>query len=59
MGSSARSLGASVLGWVIVAILVVVLFSGLLSFIAFLVRAILFLVVVGALLVLYFRLRDG
>lgn len=59
MASSARSFTASVVGWLIVGILVVVLFSGLLGFIAFLVRAALFVVVIGVLLTLYFRLRDG
>lgn len=59
MASSARSFTASVVGWLIVGILVVVLFSGLLGFIAFLARAALFVVVIGVLLTLYFRLRDG
>lgn len=59
MATSARSFGATVLGWVIVAIILFVFFGGLLSFIAFLVRAVVFLVIIGVLLTLYFRLRDG
>lgn len=59
MPSSVRSFGASVLGWLIVGILVVVLFSGILGFIAFLLRAVLFVVLLGVLLTVYFRLRDG
>ena len=58
MATTARSFGASVVGWLIVAILAVVFFGGLLGFIAFLLRAIVFLFVIGALLTLYFRLRG-
>ncbi|NND76090.1 MAG: hypothetical protein HKN44_13890 [Ilumatobacter sp.] len=59
MASNGRSFAASVVGWLIFAIVVVVFFGGLLSFIAFLVRAALFIVLIGVLLTLYFRLRDG
>ena len=56
--SGGRSFLASVVGWLVVAILAFVFFGSLFSFIAFLLRAIVFLFVIGALLTLYFRLRG-
>jgi len=60
MSSSAgRSILASVVGWMIVAFIVWVFFGSILGAIGFIIRMILFLIVVGALLTVYFRLRDG
>ncbi len=57
--SGGRSILASVVGWLIVAIIVWVFFGGILGTIRFIVRMVVFLVVIGALLTIYFRLRDG
>ena len=57
--SGGRSFLASVVGWILVAIVVWFLFGGILSAIRFVVRLAVFVLIVGALLVLYFRLRDG
>jgi hypothetical protein len=54
-----RSFLASVVGWLIVAFIVWVFFGSILGAIGFVIRMVLFLVVVGALLTVYFRLRDG
>jgi hypothetical protein len=60
MSSSAgRSILASVVGWMIVAFIVWVFFGSNLGAIRFIIRMVLFLIVVGALLTVYFRLRDG
>ncbi|MBT4983678.1 MAG: hypothetical protein HOJ85_00280 [Ilumatobacter sp.] len=60
MSSSAgRSILASVVGWMIVAFIVWVFFGSILGAIGFIIRMVLFLIVVGALLTVYFRLRDG
>ncbi len=60
MGSSGgRNILASVVGWLIVAILIWVFFGGIFGAIRFIVRMIVFLVVIGALLTVYFKLRDG
>ncbi|WP_394937093.1 hypothetical protein [uncultured Ilumatobacter sp.] len=60
MSSSAgRSILASVVGWMIVAFIVWVFFGSILGAIGFIIRIVLFLIVVGALLTVYFRLRDG
>ena len=60
MSSSAgRSILASVVGWMIVAFIVWVFFGSILGAIGFIIRMVLFLSVVGALLTVYFRLRDG
>jgi hypothetical protein len=57
--SGGRSILASVIGWVIVAIIVWVFFGGILGAIGFIVRMAVFVFVIGALLTLYFRLKDG
>ena len=61
MSSSAgRSILASVVGWMIVAFIVWVFFGSILGAIGFIIRMVpKFLIVVGALLTVYFRLRDG
>ena len=60
MSSSAgRSILASVVGWMIVAFIVWVFFGSILGAIGFIIRMVLLLIVVGALLTVYFRLRDG
>lgn len=59
MGTSGgRSVLASVVGWLIVAIVIWVFFGWILATIAFLFRAFIFLVVIGALLGIYFKLRG-
>ncbi|WP_395155261.1 hypothetical protein [Ilumatobacter sp.] len=58
--SGGRNFLASVIGWLIVAIIVWVLFGSIFGAIKFIFRVVVFLVVVGALLSLYLRLRaDG
>lgn len=57
--SGGRSILASVVGWLIVAIVVWLFFGGIFSAIRFIIRMFVFLVVLGALLTVYFRLRDG
>lgn len=57
--SGGRSVLASVVGWLIVAIIIWVFFGSILGTIRFIVRMAVFLVVIGALLTIYFRLRDG
>ncbi len=57
--SGGRNILASVVGWLIVAILIWVFFGGVFGAIRFIVRMIVFLVVIGALLTVYFKLRDG
>lgn len=56
--ANGRSFLASAVGWVIAAIVVIVLFGVVIATIKFIVKAAVFLFVVGALLVVYFRLRD-
>lgn len=56
--SGARSVLATIVGWLIVIVLVWVFFGWIFATIRFLLRAFLFLVVVGALIALYFRLRQ-
>ncbi len=57
--SGGRSILASVIGWLIVAVIVWFLFGGVFGAIRFIVRMLVFLFVIGALLTVYFRLRDG
>lgn len=57
--SGGRSFLASVVGWLIVAIIVWVFFGSILGTIRFVVRMLVFVFVIGALLTIYFRLRDG
>lgn len=57
--SGGRSFLASVVGWLIVAFIVWVFFGSVLGVLGFIVRMVLFLIVVGALLTIYFRLKDG
>lgn len=53
-----RSVLASIVGWLIALILIWVFFGWIFATIRFLLRAFLFLVVVGGLIALYFRLRQ-
>ncbi len=57
--SGGRSILATVVGWFIVFVIVWFLFGGVFGAIRFIIRIMVFLFVVGALLTLYFRLRDG
>ena len=57
--SGGRSILATVVGWLIVAIVVWFLFGGIFGAIRFIIRMVVFLFVIGALLTVYFRLRDG
>ena len=57
--SGGRSILASVVGWMIVAFIVWVFFGSVLGVIGFIIRMVLFLVVIGVLLTIYFRLKDG
>lgn len=56
--SSARSLLATVVGWIVVALIVWFLFGWVLSTLRFLIRIIVIVVVIGALASLYFKLRG-
>lgn len=56
--SSGRSLLATVVGWVIVALIIWFFFGWILGTLRFIVRIIVILVVIGALASLYFRLRG-
>ena len=53
-----RNLGATIVGWLLVAVLVYVLFGFLIGTIFWLVRTFLVFVVIGALAWLYFRLKS-
>lgn len=55
--SSGRSLLASVVGWVIVALILWFLFGWILGTLRFILRMVVIVVVIGALASLYFRLR--
>ena len=55
----ARGFAASVVGWLIVAVIVYFFFGFIIGTIAWLLRLVVVVVVIGALLTLYFRLRDG
>jgi hypothetical protein len=57
--TSARSVAASLVGWLVVIIVVWVVGGWLLGTLWWLVRALLFLAVVVGLLIVYFKLRDG
>jgi hypothetical protein len=57
--SGGRSILATVIGWLIVVVVVWFLFGGIFGAIRFIIRMMVFLFVVGALLTIYFRLRDG
>ena len=57
--SGGRSILATVVGWLIVLVIVWFLFGGVFGAIRFIIQIIVFLFVVGALLTVYFRLRDG
>ena len=56
--SSGRSLLATIVGWVVVALIVWFLFGWILGTIRFLLRIIVIFVVIGALASLYFKLRG-
>ena len=57
--SGGRNVLASIVGWLIVIFAVWFLFGGIFGAIRFLIRMFVFLVIIGAALSLYFRLRDG
>ena len=57
-GSRARSVAASVVGWIVVALILYFVFGWVISTIRWLLRIVLVLVVIGALLALYFKLRG-
>ncbi len=57
--SGGRSILATVVGWLIVIVVVWFLFGGIFGAIRFIIRMVVFLFVIGALLTVYFRLRDG
>ncbi len=57
--SRPRSLLASVIGWLIVAVIVYFFFGWILGTIRVVLRLFLILVVIGALLALYFKVRGG
>ncbi len=56
--SSGRSLLATIVGWVVVALIVWFLFGWILGTLRFILRIIVILVVIGALASLYFKLRG-
>ena len=56
--SRGRSLLASVIGWLLVAVVAYILFGWLLGTIWFILRMVAILVVVGALAALYFKVRG-
>ncbi len=56
--SSGRSVLATIVGWIIVALIVWFFFGWILGTLRFLLRIIVILVVIGALASLYFRLRG-
>ncbi|MGB3734941.1 MAG: hypothetical protein WA964_08300 [Ilumatobacter sp.] len=56
--SSGRSVLATIVGWIIVALIVWFFFGWILGTLRFLLRIIVVLVVIGALASLYFRLRG-
>ncbi len=56
--SSGRSILASVVGWVVVALVVWFLFGWVLGTLRFILRMIVIIVVIGALASLYFKLRN-
>lgn len=57
--SGGRSILATIVGWLIVIVVVWFLFGGIFGAIRFIIRMVVFLFVIGALLTVYFRLRDG
>lgn len=57
-GSRGRSLLASIVGWLLVAVVVFLAFGLIVGTIRFLVRIAVVVVVVGGLAWLYFRLKD-
>lgn len=56
--SGGRSFLASAVGWLIVIIVAYVLFGGIFGAIRFIFRAIVFLIIIGALFSLYLKLRG-
>lgn len=56
--SGGRSFLASVIGWLIVAIVIWLFFGTILGTIRFIIRMFVFVLVLGALLTLYFRVRG-
>lgn len=56
--SSGRSLLATLVGWIVVALIAWFLFGWVLGALRFIVRFIVILVVIGALASLYFKLKD-
>ena len=58
MASSGRSVLASVVGWIVVALIAWFLFGWILGALRFILRVIVILVVLGALIALYVKLRG-
>ncbi len=56
--SSGRSLLATIVGWIIVALIVWFFFGWILGTLRFILRIVIILVVIGALASLYFKLRG-
>lgn len=54
-----RGFGATVVGWLIVAVIIYFFFGFLIGTIRWILRLIIVLVLMGALLTAYFKLRDG
>ncbi len=59
MSTSPKSALASIVGWVIVAIVVFWLLGAVIGTIRFLVRIVVWLIVLGGLAALYVKLRDS
>ncbi len=58
VAGNARSLTATIVGWVIVAIVVYLLLGALMTALSFLVRFVIWAVVIGALITLYVNLKS-
>ena len=57
-GSKARSVVASLVGWIVVALILYFVFGWVISTIRWILRIILVIAVIGILLALYFKLRG-
>ena len=58
MATRPRSILASAIGWIIVALVVIWLFGMVIGWIAFVLRSIVWFVLIGVLLVVYFAVRT-
>jgi hypothetical protein len=57
-GSRVRSRAASVVGWIVVAVILYLAFGFVIGTIRWILRFVIVIVMIGALLVLYFKLRG-